>query len=1018
MQHSLRRATALGALTALSLQAQEPAAHRVDALDLDGARFVRREVLVNTFRASSQQAASIAVAPDGFVVAWDSRRQRGGISGVCAQRYDAAGWRVGDEIALRDAGANHQHTPAVTVSADGALWLAWESEGRTSSCRLERAGDDAAARELGHGERHRVALATLHDGTLVAAWVRTDRFGREHAEFGRFDAAGAPLGSPRAVAVGPCLDGGNLPCVAALADGGFALAWQALDGTRRPDGLRVQAFDADGTPRAAARTFGRAPLAGSIEPALAARDDGLVLAWMDNEASRAHHDVLAQRLDASAAPVGEPFVVARAERHQSGAHVATARDGSGRFCIAWNVAEDGDASDDVHARLYARDGTPLGDAFAVTAHSAGHQALLAANNKTSVAFGAHGQLAFAWSGDGGLGDESGVHLTLLVPAGLALAARAAETRADLPRLACSDAAEIPDLGARVVAERTAPHDPPVYEEVRERLPNGGDLNPTGGIDSGFIGITNTGWSPPDCHLAAGPNHLVAIVNGGIAFLTKTGTQTFFQTISGGGGFWGSLGATSFVFDPRAVFDPHSGRFVVMAVERTDSSGNSGQSLWVVGVSDDDDPNGTWFKYRIDVTAASGSGGIDFPHLGVTQDAVILTANVFNGGGPHLVTVLPKQPMLSGQPVTPFNLRQSTATSACTGIHWESTATPYMLRTNGGNGLTLIAIRNPLTAPALVTFNIAVPAFSSPARAPQVGTTNTLWTVDNRIWQCQYRNGRLWAVHHHGSPCRGRFYEIDVRGWPNGGSPVLVQSGDLNAGTGISSFFPGIAVDRYGNAFIGFARSSPNERTSIQRAYRRAGDPLGVLQDYQIVKTSDATYTPSHQRWGDYSAVAADPNDNVTFWYYHEYAPTSSSWNTWVAHRRVQGPTLVADRTSISASAGGPIRFTLDNPSHGSRRYYLLGSFSGSSPAFRLPSPLGYVFLNLVFDPLTDVTVLSANSALFQNNFGTLDASGRATAVFNLPPVPVLAGRVMTFAYAQDGRTWDFASDAVAIAITP
>ena len=66
---------------------------------------------------------------------------------------------------------------------------------------------------------------------------------------------------------------------------------------------------------------------------------------------------------------------------------------------------------------------------------------------------------------------------------------------------------------------------------------------------GFPGINNTGWIPPDPHMAVGPQHVVVMTNGAIAFFTKTGTFQFQDQIEGAGGFWGSLGATGFVFDP-------------------------------------------------------------------------------------------------------------------------------------------------------------------------------------------------------------------------------------------------------------------------------------------------------------------------------------------------------------------------------------------------------------------------------------------------------------------------------------
>jgi predicted aconitase with swiveling domain len=55
------------------------------------------------------------------------------------------------------------------------------------------------------------------------------------------------------------------------------------------------------------------------------------------------------------------------------------------------------------------------------------------------------------------------------------------------------------------------------------------------------------------------------------------------------GFWGSVGATNFVFDPEVLYDQRSGRFFAMANERSSSGG----SYFLLAVSDDSNPEGAW-----------------------------------------------------------------------------------------------------------------------------------------------------------------------------------------------------------------------------------------------------------------------------------------------------------------------------------------------------------------------------------------------------------------------------------------
>src|SRR5204863_50704 len=81
--------------------------------------------------------------------------------------------------------------------------------------------------------------------------------------------------------------------------------------------------------------------------------------------------------------------------------------------------------------------------------------------------------------------------------------------------------------------------------------------------------------------------------GAIGFFAKDGTLQFQQAIEGAAGFWGSLGTSNFVFDPETLYDPLSGRFFAMA-----SEGNApgAKSYILIAISDDSDPNGTWYKY--------------------------------------------------------------------------------------------------------------------------------------------------------------------------------------------------------------------------------------------------------------------------------------------------------------------------------------------------------------------------------------------------------------------------------------
>jgi hypothetical protein len=82
------------------------------------------EKLVNTTTAGSQQYSKVAVlSGGGFVVVWED--DGGTHPAIRAQRFDAAGNRVGGEIAIATSATNDQVLPSVTARADGGFYATW-----------------------------------------------------------------------------------------------------------------------------------------------------------------------------------------------------------------------------------------------------------------------------------------------------------------------------------------------------------------------------------------------------------------------------------------------------------------------------------------------------------------------------------------------------------------------------------------------------------------------------------------------------------------------------------------------------------------------------------------------------------------------------------------------------------------------------------------------------------------------------------------------------------------------------
>jgi len=126
--------------------------------------------------------------------------------------------------------------------------------------------------------------------------------------------------------------------------------------------------------------------------------------------------------------------------------------------------------------------------------------------------------------------------------------------------------------------------------------------------------------------------------------------------------------------------------------------------------------------------------------------------------------------------------------------------------------------------------------------------------------------------------------------------------------------------------------------------------------------------------------------------------------------------LYCDTYNLSAATGGAVALNLTaGAENAGREYYLLGSARGISPGTQLP---GGNILPLNWDGLTKYVASYANTQMFQNFNGPLDASGEATAILNATPVdPAFVGDVLHFAFVLCSP-YDFVSNPVPITIVP
>ncbi|HZL97668.1 MAG TPA: fibronectin type III domain-containing protein [Terriglobales bacterium] len=450
------------------------------------------------------------------------------------------------------------------------------------------------------------------------------------------------------------------------------------------------------------------------------------------------------------------------------------------------------------------------------------------------------------------------------------------------------------------------------------------------LDSSFAGLGNPPHSqgdviPPDTMGAAGPNHLVSLLNSDFGVFSKT-TGAVLQKIPLQS-FWGSLGTAAgqpanFPYDTKIFYDPSSGRFFAVTL----GGPNSPNSWILVAVSSTPDPTGAWSKWAIDADLDNKTqqfdNWADFPGVGLDSNNLYVCANMFNNSDVFQyakIWVLPKAQLLSGSSsITWSEFRDPPGSSFSMQPAHTFGAAPaeYILFEGSSSHLLLARIDN--TSGTLVWHAptaVPIAAYTVSELLPgasQRGTDNTIDTSDTRLLNVVYRAGALWTVQTVQSPTTTKtevaWYQINP-----GARAVLAQGRIRDPDRWY--YYPSIAVNKDNVAAVGFSGSSTTEYAGGY--YTLIQPSSGTAEPVALLKPGEALYWKtlggSQNRWGDYSATVVDPADNVTFWTLQEYAQTpdpvtgASRWGTWWGKFH---PSNVLSPIGLTATADNATQVTL------------------------------------------------------------------------------------------------------------
>lgn len=510
----------------------------------------------------------------------------------------------------------------------------------------------------------------------------------------------------------------------------------------------------------------------------------------------------------------------------------------------------------------------------------------------------------------GMGQTSGAALGPLRGAGGLAATGSAEPLASatpgrttrrtvVPRRSRFPEATLRELKANATS---APRGPRHVEDAGAPSPGARSVLPSApSAVASFSGIPETPFIPPDTILAAGPNHVVEMVNSAWRAFTKSGTAaTGLTEFCGPGGFWTSVlpaGVTE-CFDPKVAYDQYSGRWILLALA-VDFPPAAQGSWYLLATSLTSDPTGLWCTRLLDATlngSTPTSNWADFPGLGLDSQAIYITSNQFSlstfafqyaklrilnksevygscGSIGWTDFVDLRDPVITGFPVDTVQPAHS----------YGNPAAEYLLSTGAStNNVVLWSVTNPVTSPTLTGVSVTTPSsWGVPPNAAQCSATTLLDTADGRLLNTVYRYGELWTTHT--VACSGlsclRLLRIKPIGAPVTSGTVLDDFTFGAAGTFF--YYPAVDTDIAGNVYVVFNRSSSSECAGVRYTGRKSSEPANSLQASALLQAGVSSYVVTDNRFGDYSGAAPDPAVPNRAWFAGEYVAATNTWGTWI-----------------------------------------------------------------------------------------------------------------------------------------
>jgi hypothetical protein len=465
------------------------------------------------------------------------------------------------------------------------------------------------------------------------------------------------------------------------------------------------------------------------------------------------------------------------------------------------------------------------------------------------------------------------------------------------------------------------------------------ITPDSSLTAGtsFLGaqVSESGFVPPDSMGSVGPSQALVSVNGRIRVFDKqTGNMGGLDVTDSV--FWASVRNGTQPTDPGVEYDRLSGRWIVTAVNE-ESTNNRVMVAVSSGSTITNQSSFTFYFFNQNSPSPVGATALfaDYPQMAVDENAIYIGDNEFTSSSGSFsrtsAYVIRKSSVLGGGPIVVTAFR-GLAIGGGQGPFSPQPAQDMDPNVNQGyivgvdnavfGQLDIRRISDPGGTPSISgNLIVAVPTTAEPLKVPAQGSPHPLDSLDDRLFEAMVGRApdgslSLWTAHNirvNSSGVGSSTGDRDGSRWYQLGTlsttPTLLQSGtlfDTAAPNPRNFWIPSIAMNGQGSASLNTSVAGSAEHAEIAGSGHLVTDATGTTEPPDTLQTSSSNYNIGNSngvlRWGDYSQTVVDPNDNMTFWTFQEYANSTNSWGVRVIKLKPPPP---ATPTSASPTPIDP-----------------------------------------------------------------------------------------------------------------